>query len=501
MSLNLLFFKLKEVLSSVLPIIVIVIVLNFTIAPLDLWLIIRFIIGVALIVIGLSVFLCGVDIGITPIGNAFGSTVIKTNKLWVVITGILIVGFFVSIAEPSLRVFASQIDYVTSGAISTENIVILASIGIGTMLSLGFVRILYNIPLNIVFTILYSIIFILALFTSPIFLAISFDASGSTTGSMTIPIILALANSVSAIKSNSKAAEEDSFGLVGIASTGAIISVMIMSFYSKTDIITSSLEYNDPTFTSIISHFTQQIAPTALEVILALFPILMIFLVFQTLSFKLSTKSVRKIIMGLLFAFIGFVVFLVGVNGGFMDVGEVIGYSVASLENKFCLVIVGFLLGFATVVAEPSVYVLTHQIENVTSGYIKRKSVIIPLAIGVGIAIALSMIRILVPDIQLWHYLLPGYLISLVMSYFVPKLFVGIAFDSGGVASGPMTVTFILAFTRGAAEAVEGANVLLDGFGMIAMVALAPLIALQILGLIFKAKSKNEGVKNSVDQF
>ena len=201
--------------------------------------------------------------------------------------------------------------------------------------------------------------------------------------------------------------------------------------------------------------------------------------------------------MGLVFAFIGFVLFLVGVNGGFMEVGVAIGYSVATLENKVYLVFVGFFLGFATVLAEPSVYVLIYQIEDVTSGYIKRKAVLIPLAIAVGSAIALSMLRIVVPGIQLWHYLLPGYLMSLMMSYFVPKLFVGIAFDSGCVASGPMTITFISAFTRGAAEATEGANVLVDGFGMISIVTMAPLIALQILGFIFKIKSKNGGIEYS----
>jgi hypothetical protein len=186
--------------------------------------------------------------------------------------------------------------------------------------------------------------------------------------------------------------------------------------------------------------------------------------------------------------------FLTGVNAGFMDVGTIVGYQVASLENKAFLIIVGFVLGLVTVLAEPAVYVLTHQIEDVTSGYVKRKVVLFALSIGVGFAVALSMIRIMLPQVQLWHYLLPGYIISIGMAYFVPKLFVGIAFDSGGVASGPMTATFILAFANGAAEAIEGANVLVDGFGMIAMVALTPIIALQVLGLIFKVKSAKEGV-------
>lgn len=478
-------------------------ILNFTIAPLDLSLIIRFLIGAVLIIIGLSIFLFGVDIGITPIGNIMGSTIAKRNKLWIVVIAGLILGLFISIAEPDLHILAGQVDFVTSGLISKESIVIIVSIGIATTLSLGLVRIVHNIPLCKVLTVLYSIIFILALFTSREFLAISFDASGATTGALTVPFILALAVGISAMKKDSKASEKDSFGLVAIASTGAILSVMIMSIISKTDTITASLDYNEATSTStsIISPFIQPIATTAFEVFLALFPILIIFLVFQKVSFKLSRKALRKVLMGLLFTFIGLVLFLIGVNAGFMDVGGAIGYSVASLENKAYLVIMGFILGFGTILAEPAVYVLTHQIEDVTSGYVKRNVVMITLAIGVGFAVALSMIRILVPDIQLWHYLLPGYLVSLAMTYFVPELFVGIAFDSGGVASGPMTATFILAFAHGAADAVEGANVMIDGFGMIAMVALTPLIALQILGFIFKLKSKKGGIEKSHEQF
>jgi hypothetical protein len=191
------------------------------------------------------------------------------------------------------------------------------------------------------------------------------------------------------------------------------------------------------------------------------------------------------------------VLFLVGVNAGFMDVGSVIGHKLASFENKSIVIIIGFVLGLLTILAEPAVHVLTNQIEDVTSGYVKKKVVLVALSIGVGFAVALSMIRIIIPEIQLWHYLLPGYIIAIAMTYFAPKLFVGIAFDSGGVASGPMTATFILAFAQGAADRIEGANVLVDGFGVIAMVALTPLITLQALGLIYKIKSVKGGLENS----
>lgn len=489
--------KFKEVLYSVLPITVIVLILNSTLTPMPTPLLVRFLIGAAFIVIGLTIFLIGVDNGITPIGNTMGSAITKSNKIWIVAVAGLLLGFFISIAEPDLHILANQINSVTSGLISKGSIVTIVSIGIATMLSIGLIRIVYNYPLYKLLTIVYGVILILALFTSPEFLAISFDASGATTGALTVPFILSLAIGVSKLKKDSKSSEKDSFGLVGIASTGAIISVMIMSIISDTDKITGSLETTQEVSSSIVAPFIEKLPIVSAEVAIALVPILLIFLFFQKKSFKLSKSVVRKILFGMLYTFVGLVIFLVGVNAGFMEVGSVVGYKLASMDNKIYVIIIGFLVGMVTILAEPAVYVLTHQIEDVTSGYVNRKAVMVSLAIGVASAVALSILRIIVPDIKLWHYLLPCYVLAVVMTYFVPKLFVGIAFDSGGVASGPMTATFILAYAQGAAEAIEGANVLVDGFGVIAMVATAPLIALQILGFIFRIRSKEGGKKDN----
>lgn len=484
--------KFKEVLYSVLPITIIVLILNSTLTPMPTPVVVRFLIGAACVVIGLTIFLIGVDNGITPIGNTMGAAMTRSNKIWIVAIAGLSLGFVISIAEPDLHILASQISSVTSGLVPKSSIVTIVSLGIAILLSIGLIRIVYNYPLYKLLTIIYGIILILALFTSPEFLAISFDASGATTGALTVPFILSLAIGVSKLKKDSKSSEKDSFGLVAIASTGAIISVMIMSILSDTDQITGSLEEINMVSSSIFRPFIEKLPGVCLEVFIALIPILFIFLIFQKISFKLSKSAVRKILFGVLYTFIGLVIFLVGVHAGFMNVGSIVGYKLASMDNKAYVVIIGFLLGMLTILAEPAVYVLTHQIEDVTSGYVKRTAVMVSLAVGVASAVALSILRILVPQIRLWHYLLPSYILAIFMTYFVPKLFVGIAFDSGGVASGPMTATFILAYAQGAAEAIEGANVLVDGFGVIAMVATAPLIALQILGFIFRIKSKKE---------
>jgi hypothetical protein len=480
--------KFKEVALAVLPITIIVLILNFTVAPIETHLILKFIVGVLFIIIGLSIFLFGADIGIGPIGSLMGSSLTKTKKIWVIVVFTFILGFLITIAEPDLQILAGQVSDVTSGMISKFSILIVVSIGVGVLLVVGLMRVVFNISLSTLLILLYALIFLLSIFSSPGFLAISFDSAGATTGAMTVPFILALGLGVSSVKGGNHS-EEDSFGLVAIASTGPIISVLIMSILSKSDSLTGSLNYDHLATRAIFIPFIKVLPKIFLEVTIALLPLLILFCVFQVLFFKLSKNEFIKIVKGLLYTFIGLVLFLTGVNAGFMEAGSAIGYVVASLEYKWIIVPIGFILGFTVIFAEPAVYVLTEQVENVTSGHIKKKVILYTLSIGVAFAVSFSMIRILIPWIQLWHFILPGYIIALIMSFFVPKIFIGIAFDSGGVASGPMTATFILAFAQGAADAIEGANVLNDAFGIIALVALTPLIAIQVLGVLYNLKA------------
>lgn len=481
--------KLQEVLLSVLPIALIVIVLNFSLVPLDSQLLLRFIVGIILIILGLVLFLIGVDLGITPLGDLVGTVIAKSNKLLIMVVSGLILGFFISIAEPGLIVLANQVDLVTGSQISGISILIVVSIGLALLLTAGLMRILYNVKLNKMISIIYLFVFILAIFTSPEFLAISFDASGATTGILAVPFILALAGGVAKLKKDSTAAEEDSFGLVALASAGAILGVMFLSML-KGNTEYATIPYSNPESVSILRSFMDNMPTVFRDGVFSILPLLVIFIVLQKIAFKMKKKSFRRIVFGFIYSFIGLILFLLGVNAGFMDVGSIIGSTIASMDNSIVLVIVGFFIGVVTILAEPAVHVQTKQIEEVTSGYVKRKAVLFALSLGVGIAIALSMVRIIVPGLKLWQYLLPGYIICLSLSYIVPNLFVGIAFDAGGVATGPMTTTFILAFTQGAANASEGASILIDGFGMIATVAMMPIISLQILGLIFHLKSK-----------
>lgn len=490
--LNLLKDKFKEVSLSVLPISLIVIILNFTLVPIDSDMLIRFIIGSLLMILGLGIFLFGVDLGVNPIGNLMGETTAKTNKA--ILVGILgfLLGFLITVAEPDLFILAKQVNQASGGIISAYSILIVVSIGVGIMVALGLLRILFEKPLNKMYTIIYFIIFILGLKVSAEFLAISVDASGATTGAMTTPFILALGYGVSQLKGGKKE-EEDSFGLVGVASTGPILAIMLMSIIAGVTNIQGQAEAF-VVHEGIIGPYLKEFPRMIRETVYTLMPVILMFLIFNLFKFKLNRRNRNKILKGLLYTYIGLVLFLTGVNAGFMEVGRVMGYKIANLDHSLLLPAIGFLLGLVVVLAEPAVHVLTEQVEDVTAGYIKKSVIRIAFSIGIATAVSMSMLRIMIPSLKLWHFLLPGFALAVLLSYKVPPIFVGIAFDAGGVASGPMTATFVLAFAQGAADAIPTANVLVDGFGVIAMVAMTPLVTIQLLGYLFQLKGKKEGI-------
>jgi hypothetical protein len=483
-SMGLLNEKIKEVLQSLAPVTIFVLVLHFTIAPLTSLQLGQFLLGAFLLLMGLSVFLVGVDLGATPIGIHSGHAIVRSGKMPILLMGGIILGFLISIAEPDLHILATQIEQLTGGSLAKWTMVIVVSVGVGLLVMVGFWRIVRQIRIRYVLWLVYGIILILACLSPLIFHDFAFDASGATTGAITTPFILALAAGVAKLTTSKHEDARDQFGLVGFASAGAIVAVLAMGAIQRTSAIGAPQESATPIYSNLFESF-RLVAPSSLrDSLLSVAPLVIVFFLLQISVIKIRKRDTIRIYLGMLFCYIGLTIFMIGVMGGFMSTGHILGAKLVTGDKRWMTAIAGFFLGMVTVIAEPAVHVLTQSIEEVTEGAILRKVVLAFLSIGVAFAVMLAVIRIYTPGLHLWHILLPGYILVMIMSFFTPDIFVGIAFDAGGVASGPMTATFILAFTQGIAAGVPGADPLLDGFGVIALVALAPLITLQLLGLI-----------------
>ena len=473
--------KISESLSSVLPVTGIVILLFCTIVPVPAEMFLAFILGAILLIFGMGLFTLGAETAMTPMGEYVGSKMTKSRKLWVLIPVSLFVGTMITVSEPDLQVLSTQID-----AIPSATLIWSVAIGVGLLLVVAMLRILFNIKLKYLLLALYAIVFIMVAFIPRVFIPIAFDSGGVTTGPMTVPFIMALGVGVASIRADGKGS--DSFGLVALCSVGPILAVMILGILNDVSTVNttdSTLEIANGS-RDIIMMFISQIPHYALEVAVAIGPIVIFFLVFRALSGGIGTKGLGKILIGVVYTYIGLVAFLVGVNVGFMPVGRHIGMELAGSEVRWAIIPLGMVMGYFIVAAEPAVHILTKQVETVTSGTVPGRALSLSLSIGVAVSIGIAMVRVLTGISLLW-IIIPGYVIALVLSFIVPDIFSSIAFDSGGVASGPMTATFLLPFAIGACSAVGG-NVIEDAFGLVALVAMTPLIAIQILGLVYKSK-------------
>ena len=485
---SLLLNKVKEVVRTLIPVVLLVLILSFTFVKVESDLMIRFLIGSGLLLVGLSIFLWGIDLSMNPIGEYMSKEIATSKTLYKILILGFLLGFLVTVAEPDLTILGKQIEKASGETLSSTLIVYVVSVGVGLTVSFGILRLLRDKPkFNVFMTIIYAMILVLAIFNAPEFLAISVDASGATTGALTTPFILALTLGLSTIKGG-KHAEENSFGLVGVMSAGPILAILAMSLITGQRHIHGNGAPFSPA-KGILRPILSAIPSTSLESFLALLPLTILFFIFNFAKFKIKKKQLLRIIGGLLLTLLGLILFFTGVNSGFMDMGWIIGMQIAALDYRL-LILIGFLLGMIIVLMEPAVHVLGEQIEEVTGGHIPVKLIRFTLSLGVAIAIALSMVRIVFPSVQLWYFLLPGFAIGILLSYWAEPVFVGIAFDAGGVASGPMTATFALAFAQGAATVIPTANVMVDGFGIIAMVAMAPIFSLMVLGVIFRRKER-----------
>ena len=501
--------KFKETLLSVVPIMAIVLLLGITVVPLGAGKIVQFIVGGVLLIVGLTFFLTGVDLGILPIGERSGAALTSKKNLPLLLVVSFFIGLMITIAEPDVQVLADQIRGV-SPDVNKWVLVLMIGVGIGLFVMLGLLRTVLSIPLKVILWIAYPLVFVLAFLCSKEFQGVAFDAGGATTGPMTVPFIMALGVGVATVRvSKSNKTNDDSFGLTGIASIGPIVAVCIYGILLKftngsldnAAEITGSLPVSEGVekieqtvvsqngIVGSLKIFMETFPLVVKEVLKALLPLVSLFVLFQIFLLKMPPFQVWKMFLGVTYSFLGLILFLTGVQGGFMPVGEFLGKSLGNLAlgskgYLVLLIIVGMVFGAVVVMAEPAVWILTEQVESVSGGTIKRKIMLVTLSLGVALSIGLSMLRVYYRFSLRW-ILIPGYSLALILSIFCPSLWTGIAFDSGGVASGPMTSTFILSFALGAAMSCGG-NPVTDAFGVIALVAMTPLIAIQILGIIFR---------------
>ncbi len=483
--------KIKESALSTLPIVIIVLLLSFTIVPLSPDLLLSFLTGAVFIILGMGLFSLGAEQSMTPIGSKIGTALTKTKKLPLILFVSFILGFAITIAEPDLQVLAKTVPHIDSTVL-----LLTVGAGVGFFMAVCMLRILTGTSLRLLLFICYTAIFILAAFTDGNFIGIAFDSGGVTTGPMTVPFILAMGIGVANIRSD-RDAEADSFGLVALCSVGPILAVLILGFFYNGAGDVAALETTVfPTTVHIGKSYFSAIPEYLAETAVALLPIIAIFFIFQIFALKLSKRRLTKIIIGLVYTYTGLVLFLTGVNVGFSSLGENLGILLSDGFTKYLIIPLSALLGWFIISAEPAVGVLEKQIESVSAGAIKGKTIKISLSVAISVAMALSAVRVLT-GISLFWFIIPGYAIALILSFFVPDIYTAIAFDSGGVASGPMTATFMLRFMMGASFAVGG-NVVSDAFGTVALVAMMPLISIQIVGFISERTEKRRLAKEPV---
>lgn len=487
--------KIYESVTSVLPITAIVLLLSITIAPLPPDSFMLFLFGAVLLVFGMGFFTLGAEMSMIPMGEGIGVHLSRSKSIILSLSACFILGALITAAEPDLQVLANQVP-----SIPNPVLIFTVAAGVGLFLLISQFRILFRIRLSHALIVFYLFVFILAFSSPGTFIPVSFDAGGVTTGPITVPFIMALGIGMASIRSD-KDSSNDSFGLISLCSIGPILSVLLLGlFYKPSSVLTSTAETIPGglnTTQAAAMKFLEAIPGYMKEIAAALLPIILLFAVFQLVFRRFHGHQIHRIIAGLFYTYIGLVLFLTGANVGFVPAGQFIGSTLASSPHRWLLVPIGMVIGFFIVKAEPAVQILTKQVEEISNGAIPRTAIARSLSIGIALSVGLAMLRILTGISILW-FLVPGYLISLILTFFVPQIFTGIAFDSGGVASGPMTATFLLPLAMGACGAVGG-DIMTDAFGIVAMVAMTPLCTIQLLGIHSQVKKRRTAAEDSIE--
>jgi len=482
-----LWHKIKESFMAVFPITLIIIILSITLCPLDLNTYLKFGISAILLVIGMSLFTLGADSSMTLMGESIGQSLVKSKKLSLMLICSAFIGFIITFAEPDLAVLAKQI--ADMGILKAEYLFIsVVSIGVGIFLLLAILKILFKWKLSTILTIGYGALFILCIFVPDYMIPITFDSGSVTTGPISVPFLIAFGLGIASISSSNNDSG-DSLGYIALSSLGPILAVMIMSLFLPKDVTLTLGSESTTEALSAIPAILHGLLEYLKDVAITLMPIVVIFLIFQFTMLKLSKTTLKKIFIGIIYTYLGVVLFLTGVNSGFLPIASLLGETLASGKFSWILIPLSILLGYFIISAEPAVHVLKKQVEEVTNGGIKQKTILIAVSIGVAISVLLAMLKTLY-DIPLLAMLLPIYAIAIMLSFYNGNLFVSIAFDAGGTATGAMAVSFILPFITGVSNIVSSTSATNTGFGTIALIAAMPILCLQLLGAAYTYATK-----------
>ncbi len=485
---------------SIVPMIAIILILSFSkLSPLDAG---RgdytlLLVGMVILIVGLSIFQIGASSSLSKVGEYMGASLSKQKNLFIVILFSFTLGALITVAEPSILIVSKQVNinpFLLIGGIA---------VGVGLFVVIGVVRIIVHKPLKVWYLLFYFLTFALLILVvmdpnKRIFLPFIFDSGGVTTGSATVPFILSLGAGIAMVRGG-KNARNDSFGLVGMASIGPILTVAILLLFAPV-----SGEF-DPTstYTQLGSTnpwmmFINVLIPhngstgTIVDVLIALLPTMAIFLIYNFIYIKLPKAKLLKLLVGFAFTYVGLTIFLTGTSAAMTPIGFYVGQQLGA-QSTWLIILIAFIIGLVTILCEPAVHVLTTQMEDISDGRTKKLTVLLTLSLGVGAAIALAVIRTIF-NFSIMYYMVPGYAISLVLMFICPDIFTAMAFDSGGTASGPMSSSFVLPMIVGITVALStkngtDPNYYEQSFGVIALIALTPVIAIQILGVVNNYKS------------
>lgn len=482
--------KLKESAISVCPIAIVVLILALTIAPLSGYDIIKFIVSTILLIFGMALFGIGADTAMFTIGTSIGGNLSKSRRFFMLLILALLLGFIITLAEPDLSVLAGQVI-----SINKWLFIAVVSLGVGLFLAMAVLRIIFQVKLRTLLIISYAIVFLLMIFTPSGYLPVSIDSGAVTTGPISVPFIMAFGMGISAVRSG-KADENDSFGIIALTSVGPLITTQLLciivgnNIEAVNTVITQS---STGTFLTMVTEFGSKLWLNLEEILLVLLPIVIFFFIYNAIFLKYPKTQIFKIIIGLLYAYFGIVMFLTGVLTGFLPAASIIGYNLASGKYSWLLIPIAALIGMLIVMAEPAVHVLNKKVEDITHGIISKKVMMVSISIGVSLSLVIALLRVIFEIPFIW-LILPLYVVTLICSSLCTPIFNAIAFDSGGVASGTMATSFILPFVMGICEA-KGLNIMSGAFGTIAFIACLPILTISILGLIYKIISNYQKQK------